>query len=144
MTRVRVVLADDHEAILAWARTVLGEEFEVVGVVRNGRDAVEEVQRLDPDVLVIDISMPVLDGLRAASRLSPNCRTKVVFLTLHGGHAFVAAAFSAGASAYVLKSEMATNLIPAIRESLEGRTYISPSIQPQYGHRNGMLNDNAG
>jgi DNA-binding NarL/FixJ family response regulator len=130
MSKVRVLLADDHEGILAWVRTVLGEEFEVVGAVRNGRDAVKEVQRVDPDVLVIDISMPVLDGLRAASQISSNRRTKVVFLTLHNGRDFVAAAFSAGASAYVLKSELATNLIPAIREALQGRTYISPSIQP--------------
>jgi DNA-binding NarL/FixJ family response regulator len=130
MNKVRVLLADDHEAILAWVRTVLDEEFEVVGAVRNGRDAVTEVQRLDPDVLVIDISMPVLDGLRAASQISSNRRTKVVFLTLHNGRDFVAAAFSTGASAYVLKSEMATNLVPAIREALQGRTYISPSIQP--------------
>jgi DNA-binding NarL/FixJ family response regulator len=125
-----VLLADDHEAILAWVRTVLDEEFEVVGAVRNGRDAVTEVQRVDPDVLVIDISMPVLDGLRAASQISSNRRTKIVFLTFHIGRDFVAAAFSAGASAYVLKSEMATNLVPAIREALQGRTYISPSIQP--------------
>lgn len=130
MNKVRVLLADDHEAILARVRTVLDVEFEVVGAVRNGRDAVTEVQRLEPDVLVIDISMPVLDGLRAVSQISSNRRTKVVFLTLHTGRDFVAAAFSTGASAYVLKSEMATNLVPAIREALQGRTYISPSIQP--------------
>lgn len=70
-----------------------------------------------------------LEGLRAASQLSSNRRTRVVFLTLHDERDFVAAAFSAGASAYVLKSEL-TNLIPAIREALQGRTYISPSIQP--------------
>lgn len=130
MSKVRVLLADDHEGILTWVRTLLSEEFEVVGAVRNGRDAVDEVQRLDPDVLVIDISMPILDGLRAASRLSLNCRTKVVFLTLHGDRAFIAAAFSAGASAYVLKSKMATDLVPAIREVLRGRRYLSQSGQP--------------
>jgi CheY-like chemotaxis protein len=69
--------------VLAWLRTVLNEEFEVVGAVRNGRDAVEQVQYLDPDLLVIDISMPILDGLQAASRLSSNGRTKIVFLTIH-------------------------------------------------------------
>lgn len=135
MSKVRVLLADDHEGILTWVRTVLNEEFEVVGAVRNGRDAVDEVQRLDPDVLVIDISLPVLDGLRAASQLCSNCRTKVVFLTLYGSGDFVAAAFSAGASAYVLKSELTTDLVPAIREALQGRTYISASI---HGHQNGI------
>ena len=130
MSNVRVLLADDHEGILTWVRTVLGEEFEVVGAVRNGRDAVKEVRRLDPDVMVIDICMPILDGLRAAAQLSSKCRTKIVFLTLHQGHDYVAAALATGASAYVLKWEMAKALVPAIREVLQGRTYISPSIQP--------------
>jgi len=130
MSKVRVLLADDHEGILMWAREVLSEEFEVVGAVRNGRDAVEEVQRLDPEVLVIDICMPVLDGLRAASQLCSTCRTKVVILTIHDNRDFVEAAFAAGASAYVLKSEMASQLVPAIQQVLRGSQYISSSIKP--------------
>ena len=130
MSKVRVLLADDHEGILMWAREVLSEEFEVVGAVRNGRDAVEEVQRLDPEVLVIDICMPVLDGLRAASQLCSTCRTKVVILTIHDNSDFVEAAFAAGASAYVLKSEMASQLVPAIQQVLGGSQYISSSIKP--------------
>ena len=74
MPKVRVLLADDHEPVLARVRSVLGDEFEIVGEVTNGRDAVKEVQRLDPDVLVIDISMPVLDGLQAVSNLQSTCR----------------------------------------------------------------------
>jgi len=78
-----------------------------VGTVDNGRDAVAEVRRLDPDVLVIDISMPVLDGLRAASQLFRKaCRTKVVFLTVHEDQGHVDAAFAAGASGYVTKSDV--------------------------------------
>lgn len=138
MFKARVLLADDHEGILAWVRTVLEEEFEVVGAVRNGRNAVEQVQHLDPDLLVIDIVMPILDGLRAAAELNSNSRTKIVFLTLHRERDFVAAAFAAGASAYVLKSEMAQALVPAIRDALQGRTYISPSLQPYDGHLNGI------
>ena len=130
MNKARVLLADDHEAILAWVQSVLEGEFEIVGAVGNGCYAVNEVRRLDPDVLVIDICMPMLDGLRAAAQVSSKCRTKIVFLTLHEERDFVAAAFSAGASAYVLKSEMAKNLVLAIREVLQGRTYISPSILP--------------
>jgi len=133
MCKVRVLLADDHEEILAWVRAALtleSEEFEVVGAVRNGRDAVEEVQRLDPDVLVIDICMPILDGLRAAAQLSSNCRTKIVFFTLHEDSDFVAAAFSAGASAYVLKSEMATDIVPAIPAALRGHRYLSQALRP--------------
>ena len=127
MSKVRVLLADDHAAILALVRAVPSEEFEIVGAVKNGLEAVAEVKRLDPDVLVIDISIPILDGLEAASQLRSGRRTKIVFLTVHENEDFVAAAFSSGASAYVVKSDVTTDLIPAIRDTLEGRIYISKS-----------------
>ena len=129
MGKIRVLLADDHEAVLARVRSILGEDFDVVGTIGNGQDAMTEVLRLDPDVLVIDISMPVLDGLQAVSRLrARKCRTKFVFLTVHEDSDFVAAAFSAGASGYVTKSHVATDLVPAIREVLEGHTFVSQSM----------------
>jgi DNA-binding NarL/FixJ family response regulator len=128
-----VLLADDHEAFLRQVRIVLSQEFEVVGSATNGRDAVVEVERLDPDVLVIDIAMPILNGFEAVSRLRSNLRAKVVFLTFHEDHEFVRAAFSAGASAYVIKSRVVTDLVPAIREAMEGRRYVSPSVQPEKG-----------
>lgn len=88
-----------------------------------------EVRRLDPDVLVTDISMPILDGLEAVHQLRRiNCRTKVVFLSVHADKFFVTAALSAGASGYVTKSHLA-DLIPAIREAIQGRTYVSQSIE---------------
>ena len=97
----------------------------------NGRDAVTEVRRLDPDVLVIDISMPVLDGLQAVSQLHrKECRTKVVFLTVHEDQDYVDAAMTAGASGYVTKLRITSDLVPAIREALSGHTYISKSIKP--------------
>lgn len=122
------MLADNHEAILAQVRAVLSEEFAIVGAVHDGREAVAEVRRLDPDVLVIDISMPILDGLEAAAQLGSSRRTKIVFLTVHEDEDFIAAAFAAGGSGYVIKSDIATDLIPAIRDVLEGRIYISQSI----------------
>ena len=128
MNRVRVLLADDNERILAFVRTVLGDEFEVVGAVMNGRDAVAEVRRLDPDVLLIDISMPILNGLEAVSRISSGCRTRIVFLTVHEEQALVDAAFAIGAVGYVAKSDITTDLIPAIREVVEGHKYISNSL----------------
>lgn len=128
VSEVRLLIADDHEGILARVRKVLDGDFDIVGTVSNGRDAVAEVRRLDPDVLVIDISMPLLDGLRAVSLLGDNRRAKVVFLTLHDDRAFIAAAFSAGASAYVLKSDIITDLARAIRAALEGHRYISRSM----------------
>ena len=124
-----MLLADDHETILARVRVILGNDFDIVGAVNNGRDAVREVQRLDPDVLVIDISMPVIDGLQAVAQLRrTNHRTKFIFLTVHEDADFVAAAFSAGASGYVTKSHVSTDLIPAIQEALQGRKYVSHSI----------------
>jgi DNA-binding NarL/FixJ family response regulator len=128
MGKMRVLLADDHETVLARVREILGEDFNVVGAVNNGRDAVAEVQRLDPDVLVIDISMPLLNGLQTVSQLrSTDHRSKVVFLTVHEDQDYVDAALSAGASGYVTKARVETDLIPAICEVLEGRTYISQS-----------------
>jgi len=125
----RVLLADDDKSILERTCAILCE-FEVVGMVRYGRDAIAEVQRLDPDMLVIDISMPILYGLQAASQLqSICCRTKVVFLTVHEDKDFVAAAFSVGASGYVAKSQMSADLVPAIREVLQGGTFVSQSVQ---------------
>ena len=128
MDKIRVLLADDHDTIVAQVRMVLDAEFEVVGAVNNGLAAVAEVKRLDPDVLVIDISMPGLDGLEAAYQLHSSRRTKIVFLTVHQDEDFVAAAFDAGASAYVTKDDVETDLIPAIHEALDGRIYISKSI----------------
>ena len=128
MCKIRVLLADNHDSILTQVRAVLAEEFEVVCAVHNGIEAVAEVNHLDPDVLVIDISMPVLGGLEAASRLRSKRRTKIVFLTVHEDEDFITAAFAAGGSGYVIKSDIATDLIPAIRDVLEGRIYISQSI----------------
>ena len=125
MGKIRVLLAHDHETILESVRTMLAEEFEIVASVQNGQDAVQQTQRLNPDVLVIDISMPVLDGLQAARHLrSRKVGTKIVFLTVHEDEDFVTAAFAAGASAYVTKSCVTTDLVPAIRDALAGRKYI--------------------
>lgn len=132
MDRIRVLLADDHETILEQVRLVLGDDFDIVGSVSNGRDAIVEAERLHPDVLVIDISMPLLNGLEAVSQLrSTNRQPRVVFLTVHKDPDFVDAAFSAGAFGYVTKSDVTTDLIPAIHEALKGRTYISQSIRPE-------------
>ena len=128
MNKARVLLADDHEVTQEWVRLALNDEFEIVGVATNGCEAVSEVRRLDPDVLVIDVSMPILNGLQATALLGANCRTKVVILTLHGTSDFVKAAFSAGASAFVYKSDLNWDLVQAIREVLQGRTYVSRSL----------------
>jgi len=126
LAKIRVLLADDHVAILEQVRLELGEDYDIVGTVANGRDAVDAVLRLTPDILVTDISMPILDGLQVARKLrTANCPTKIVFLTVHADHDFVAAALSTGAFGYVSKPYLSTDLIPAIREALEGHVYVS-------------------
>jgi DNA-binding NarL/FixJ family response regulator len=127
--KIRVVLADNHQQMIATVRQTLGEEFEVVGAVEDGKQAVNAVLTLNPDALVIDISMPVLNGLQAAKQLqTADCRAKVVFLTVYEGRDFLEAAFSAGASGYVNKARLSTDLIPAIHEAMLGRIFISASL----------------
>jgi DNA-binding NarL/FixJ family response regulator len=129
MSKIRILLADDHETFLEGVSLLLEKDFEIVGRATNGLLAVEEAERLDPDVLVIDISMPVLNGLQVVARLQKRkCRTRIVVLTVHEDQAFVAAALSSGASGYVTKGNVTTDLIPAIHEALRGGTYITQSI----------------
>lgn len=126
MHKIRIVLADDHQALIARVRGALAESYEVVGVAENGSQAVDTVLAFEPDILIIDISMPVLNGLQAARQLKEaNCRTRVIFLTIHEDHDFVAAAFAAGALGYVTKVRLSTDLVPAIVEALQGHTFVS-------------------
>jgi DNA-binding NarL/FixJ family response regulator len=127
---VRVLLAEDHAALLLEIRAHLCREFDIVGAVADGVQAVDAVRLLDPDVLVIDISMPVMDGLEAAKILQDaHCRTKIVILTISEQAEYISAAFAVGASAYVTKRRLSTELIPAIQEVLQGRTFLSASLR---------------
>ena len=121
-----MVLADDHPEIIAMVRATLDGEFDVVDAVENGNQAVRAVSVLDPDILVTDISMPILDGLQAARNIQKaNCRAKIIFLTIHEDPDFVAAAFSAGATGYVTKINLPTDLVLAIHSALKDRTFVS-------------------
>lgn len=124
-----MLLADDHEDFLKAVREELSREFEIVGTAENGEVAIDAVRRLDPDVLVIDITMPILNGLQAAAHLrDANYRTKIVFLTIHEQGDYVSAAFAAGASGYVTKRNLGTDLVRAIHEVFQGNTFTSPSL----------------
>lgn len=128
--KIRVVLADDHREVLAKVRGVLGEEFDIVETAENGHQAVNAVLALDPDVLVTDISMPLLNGFQAAKRIQKtNTRVKIIFLTIHEDRDFIAAAFSAGAMGYVTKGRLSTDLVFAIEEVLKGHTFVSNSTR---------------
>jgi DNA-binding NarL/FixJ family response regulator len=126
---IRILLADDSEAILADLREELSKEFEIIGTAGNGEEAVQAVLHLDPDVLVIDIAMPVLNGIQASSRIRKiHPRTKILFLTINEQAEYISAAFSAGASGYVTKRRLASDLAQAIREVFLGNTFLSPSL----------------
>jgi two-component system nitrate/nitrite response regulator NarL len=126
----RVVLADDRSEILQSAQQILGDEFRVVGTAENGAVAVELAARLSPDVLVLDISMPVQNGIEAACHLKElGSSTRVVFMTVNTEPEFVEAALFAGAFGYVLKQFLASDLVPAIWAAMDGATFISPSMQ---------------
>ena len=129
MARPRVLFADDQAEILEAVSRLVDGECEIVASVHDGKSALEGVARLDPDVVVLDISMPVLNGIETASRLRESaCRARVVFLTFRDDPDYVEAAFSLGAFGYVLKSRMASDLLPAIREVSEGRKFVSPAL----------------
>lgn len=129
MERERILLADDHEAMLEEAARLLATDFDVVGTVENGELAIQAVDRLDPDIVILDISMPVINGIEAACCLKQSgSRARVIFLTAQSHPEFVVAAFSSGALGYVLKTHLVTDLVPAVREVLEGRIFASPSL----------------
>jgi DNA-binding NarL/FixJ family response regulator len=127
--RPRVLLADDHPAMLALTAAVLAGECFVVGSVVDGRALLAEAERLHPDVIVLDITMPRLDGIEAARQLHRSQRpARLVFLTVHEDADFARAALDAGGLGYVVKARLASDLLPAIRAALADRRFISPTI----------------
>jgi len=129
MKKPRVLLADDHRVVAEGLRSLLEPHFEVAGIVSDGRELLAAAKALDPDVVVLDISMPSLNGIEAACQLrAANSRAKVVFLTMHREVTYAARALEAGASGFVLKHSAASELVTAVQEALKGGTYITPQI----------------
>ena len=129
MRKIRVLLADDHKIVLEGLKSLLEPEFDLVGTVEDGRALVKEAERLHPDVIVADISMPLLNGIEAVRQIKKtDDRIKVVFLTMHPNVTYATMAFDAGASGYVLKRSASRELITAIREAMKERTYVTPMI----------------
>jgi DNA-binding NarL/FixJ family response regulator len=129
MKKPRILLADDHKIVLEGLRGLLDPLFEIVGAVEDGHALVAEAQRLRPDVVVADISMPGLNGMEAARHIKKlGAQIKIVFLTMHADVSYASGAFDAGAAGFVLKHSAPQELITAIRETLQGRTYVTPMI----------------
>ena len=129
MGKPRVLLADDHRIVLEGLRSLLQSEFEIVGEVEDGRTLVTETERLRPELVVADISMPNLNGIDAARQIKKiDARIRIVFLTMHADVTYAAGAFEAGASGYVLKHSAPQELISAMRAAIQGKTYVTPMI----------------
>jgi DNA-binding NarL/FixJ family response regulator len=129
LIRPRIFLADDHPAVLKATTLLLEPQFDIVGNAMDGATLVSEVVRLCPDVIVVDITMPVLSGIDAAHQLRESVPSaKIVFLTVHAEQEFMKACMAEGALGYVLKSHMKGHLIPAIRAALLGQAYICPFV----------------
>ena len=127
--RPRVLLADDHLLVAEALKSLLAPEFDLVGVVEDGRALVEAARKLRPDVIVADVSMPHLNGIEALIQLRQSGdRVPVVFLTMHRDATFARRALDAGASGFVLKHSAPAELIVAIRAALEGSTYLTPQL----------------
>ena len=129
MSRPRVLLADDHRMVAEGLMGLLAPEFELLGVVEDGRALVEEARKLRPDVIVTDITMPHLNGIDALAQLRKNDpKVKVVFLTMHREVAYARRALEAGAFGFVLKHSAPDELVMAIRAALNGQKYITPAM----------------
>jgi DNA-binding NarL/FixJ family response regulator len=129
MKRPRVLIADDHRMVIDGLRGFLEPEFEVVGAVNDGRAVLQAVQELNPDVLIVDVSMPLLNGLDCTRHLRESgCTAKILILTMHPDATLAQESLSAGASGYLLKSSPGSELKGALREVLRGRTYLSPEV----------------
>jgi DNA-binding NarL/FixJ family response regulator len=129
MAGPRVLLADDHNLLLGAFEKLLSPECEIVGTVSDGRSLVVEAQRLKPDVVVLDIAMPLLNGLDAGRQIKQLQKAvKLVFVTMNEDSDLAAEAFRAGASAYLLKRSAASELLLAIREVMKGRSYVTPLV----------------
>lgn len=129
MKRARVLLADDHRIVAEGLRSLLEDAFDLVGTVGDGHALLEAAAALNPDVIVCDIAMPMLNGLDAVRQLKRNGSTaKIVFLTMYSDVDLAAEAFRAGACGYVLKHSAGEDLVTAIRDALHGRTYVTPLL----------------
>src|SRR4030095_1005651 len=129
MERIRLLIADDHVMFAQGLESLLRDEFELLGTAGNGEELVGATLRLNPDVILVDISMPVLNGFDAVRRIrASGNETRIIFLTMHDDATLLSEAFHCGASGYILKQAAGEELANAIREVAQGNNYVSPLI----------------
>jgi DNA-binding NarL/FixJ family response regulator len=125
----RILIADDHQLVLEGLRKLIEEEFDIVGTAANGRDLVNAAKELRPDIVLLDMAMPLLNGIEAARQIkAENPSVRLIFLTMQTNRDYIREAFEIGASGYVAKLEAASDLISAIRHVQAGRFALSPSL----------------
>jgi DNA-binding NarL/FixJ family response regulator len=129
VSRPRVLLADDHRVVSEGLKHLLAEDFELVGMVEDGRSLVAAAKKLKPDVIVADITMPHLNGIEALIQLKKdNAGIKVVFLTMHQDPAYARRALEAGAAGFVVKHSAPAELVMAIQAAMKGQTFVTPAL----------------
>lgn len=129
MSRIRLLLADDHVMFAEGLQSLLRDEFDLLGTAGNGEELVEATLELNPELILVDISMPVLNGFDAVREIRKRgSEAKVIFLTMHNDATLLAEAFRCGASGYVLKQAAGEELVTAIKEVAQGNNYVSPLI----------------
>ena len=127
--RARILIADDHALVAELCKRLLEPEFEVVGTVTDGRSLVRAATTLKPDIVILDIAMPIVNGLDAAQQIKDQLhQVKLIYLTMNSDPEVAAEAFRRGASAYLLKTCASTELVKSVRETLKGRTCLSSSL----------------
>lgn len=128
--RVRILVADDHRAMLETLVGMLSPDFEVVAAVADGLTAVTQAEHLEPDLLVLDIAMPGLNGIAAAAQLKRRGSTaKVVFVTNMRDREFMQESLALGQVGFVIKDRLVADLLPAVRDVLAGKSFVSPSVR---------------
>jgi DNA-binding NarL/FixJ family response regulator len=130
----RILIADDHVLVLEALCAILGREYEIAGTAKNGREAVEKAVQLKPDMVVLDVSMPELNGIEAMRQIqAAGCSAKTIFVTQQLEPAYIRAAFDAGAMGYVAKQSASSELLLAARMAISGRYYVTPLAKPKPG-----------
>ena len=133
MKRPRILLADDHALMLEEISAILAPHYEIVGIVADGRALVEAALRLRPDLIIVDITMPLLNGIDAAAQIKESLPgMKLLFVTMHSRAVYIEAAFEAGGAGYVLKSGIREELLDAVQSVLNGRIYVSPNLSTKH------------